>query len=323
MTAPRTRPILLQCLELPAALAERQAQLNALYQVVPFWQAADQAAHLAQHRHEVNVLATSAFTPANADFLDQFPALQAICNLGVGYDNIDVAHAKKRGIVVSNTPDVLNDCVADLAWGLIIATLRGMGQAERYVRAGQWTTRLAALPLAHRVTGKRLGIVGLGRIGLAITRRAQGFAMPVRYHNRRARHDVDFEYVDDLLTLAEWADVLVVTTTGGAQTKHLINAEVLRNLGANGFLINIARGSVVDETALTHALQNGVIAGAGLDVYEFEPQIPAALLALDNVVLMPHIGSATRETRQAMFDLLVDNLCDYAASGRLRTEVAG
>jgi len=321
MTDPR--PTLLQCLELPAALADRQAQLNALYRVVPFWQAADPQACLAEHRHEVNVLATSAFTPASANFLDQFPQLEAICNLGVGYDNIDVARAKTRGIVVSNTPDVLNDCVADLAWGLIIATLRGMGQAERYTRAGQWTTRLAALPLARRVTGKRLGIVGLGRIGLAITRRAQGFAMPVRYHNRRRREEVSFEYVNDLLALAEWADVLVVTTTGGAQTRHLINADVLRSLGAEGVLVNISRGSVVDEIALAHALQNGIIAAAGLDVYEHEPQVPEALLTLDNVVLMPHIGSATRETRQAMFDLLVDNLCDYAASGRLRTEVVG
>jgi len=321
MTTPR--PTLLQCLELPATLADRQAQLNALYHVVPFWQAADPQACLAEHRQQVKVLATSAFTPANADFLAQFPALQAICNLGVGYDNIDIDYARTHGIVVSNTPDVLDDCVADLAWGLVLSTLRGMGQAERYIRNQQWTARLATLPLGRRVTGKRLGIVGLGRIGMAIAQRAQGFAMPIRYHNRHRREDVALEYADTLLALAAWADVLVVTTTGGVQTRHLIDATVLRSLGANGFLINISRGSVVDESALIAALQHGSIAGAGLDVYEQEPHVPEALLTLENVVLMPHIGSATQETRQAMFELLLDNLCDYAQHARLRTEVTG
>jgi len=158
---------------------------------------------------------------------------------------------------------------------------------------------------------------------LRLDGRAQGFAMPVRYHNRKSRPDVEFEYAGSLAALAGWADVLVVATTGGLDTHHLIDASVLRSLGANGFLINVARGSVVDEAALIHALQTGVIAGAGLDVYEAEPSVPAALRALENVVLMPHIGSATQQTRQAMFELLVDNLCDWAATKRLRTEVAG
>lgn len=315
-------PTLLQCFELPAtAPADSLARLQAHYQVIPLWQAQDPAACIAQYREDIQVLATSAFNAASTDFLEQFPRLKAICNLGVGYDNIDIAYAQARGLVVSNTPDVLDDCVADLAWGLIIATLRGMGMAERFVRDGRWTSRLASVPLGHRVTGKRLGIVGLGRIGLAIAQRAQGFAMPVRYHNRRPRSDSAYEYADSLHALAEWADVLVIATTGGPGTRHLIDAKVLQALGPDGFLINVARGSVIDEAALVDALTHHRIAGAGLDVYDDEPNVPASLLGLDNVVLMPHIASATVETRRAMVELLLDNLCDYAATGQLRTPV--
>lgn len=316
-------PVLLQCFELPpSAPPDSLSRLQAHYEIVPLWQARDPSACLAQHRHRVHVLATSAFNPADAVFIDQFPALRAICNLGVGYDNIDVRHARRRGIMVSNTPGVLDDCVADLAWGLILATLRNMGRAERYLRAGNWTQRLATLPLGHRVTGKRLGIVGLGRIGLAVARRAQGFAMPVRYHSRRPRPEAPYEYMDSLHALAEWADVLVVATTGGPATRHLIDAEVLRTLGPDGFLINIARGSVIDEAALVQALAQGVIAGAGLDVFDDEPHVPLALMQMDNAVLMPHIASATVETRRAMVELQLDNLCSYAAAGRLLNEVA-
>lgn len=315
-------PTLLLCFELPPVAApDSLARLQNHYELIPLWQADDPAACIAQCRERVQVLAASAFIPVDAAFIDQFPALRAICNLGVGYSNIDVAHAHKRGIVVSNTPGVLDDCVADLTWGLILATLRGMGRAERYVRAGQWTTQLPALPLGRRVTGRRLGIVGLGRIGLAIAQRAQGFAMPVRYHNRQPRSDVPYGYADSLIELAEWADVLVAATPGGAQTRHLIDAEVLRALGAEGFLINVARGSVVDEAALIQALEQRTIAGAGLDVYEDEPHVPQALWQMENVVLMPHIASATFETRLAMVELMLDNLCSYAATGSLVTEV--
>ncbi len=321
MTAPAL-PVLLLCFELPpSAPADSLARLQAHYEVIPLWLADDRAACIARHRERVQVLATNAFLPTDAAFIDQFPALRAICNLGVGYDNIDMAHARQRGIVVSNTPGVLDDCVADLGFGLMLAALRGMGQAERYARAGKWTTRLPALPLGRRVTGKRLGIVGLGRIGLAIAQRAQGFAMPIRYHNRRARNDVPYEYADSLRELAGWADILMVATTGGPGTRHLIDADVLRALGPESFLINLARGSVIDESALVQALEQGVIAGAGLDVFDDEPHIPPALLTLENVVLMPHIASATLETRQAMVGLMVDNLCSYAANGRLVTEV--
>ena len=315
-------PVLLQCIEPPpSAPADIQERLQAHYELIPLWQAQDPAACIAQHKERVQVLATSAFVRVDAAFMDQFPALQAICNLGVGYDNIDVAHASSRGIVVSNTPGVLNDCVADLAFGLILDTLRGMGQAERYARAGKWTSKLPALPLGNRVTGKRLGIVGLGRIGQAIAQRAEGFSMPIRYHNRNRRSDIPYEYADSLIKLAEWADILMVVTTGGPNTRHLIDAEVLRALGSQGFLINISRGSVIDEAALVQALEQGVIAGAGLDVFDDEPNIPPALFKLENVVLLPHIGSATKETRQAMVGLQLDNLCSFAANGKLLTPV--
>ena len=253
--------------------------------------------------------------------IDALPNLKAICSLGVGYDSIDVEHAHARGIQVSNTPDVLNDCVADLTWGLILATMRGMGRAERFVREGKWENQLASLPLGKRVTGKRLGIVGLGRVGLAVAQRASGFAMDLRYHNRRPRADVAWTYESDLLALAAWSDILVVATVGGPDTRHLIDRRVLEALGPEGVLINVARGSVVDEQALIEALESGLIAGAGLDVFESEPHVPDALKALDNIVLMPHIASATLETRQAMVNLLVENAESYARSGKVLTPV--
>lgn len=316
-------PVLLQCFEPPpSAPADSLSRLQAHYEVIALWQAPNPQDCIAQHRERVQVLASSAFTPVDAGFIDQFPALRAICNLGVGYDNIDVIHAQKRGIAVSNTPGVLDDCVADMAWGLILSTLRGMGAAERYLRAGKWTNRLPSLPLGRRVTGRRLGLVGLGRIGLAIAQRAQGFSMPVRYHSRRPRQDAPYEYVADLLALARWSDILVIATTGGPQTRHLIDAKVLRELGPESFLVNIARGSVVDEKALVQALEQGIIAGAGLDVFDDEPHVPQALMGLEQAVLMPHIASATIETRRAMAELQLDNLCAYAQSGRLLTEVS-
>lgn len=317
---PETKPTLLQLLALPI-LPDAQKRLDAHYRCLRLWEADDPNRLMREHAEQVEVLIASAFHPARAALIDQLPRLKAICSLGVGYDNIDIEHAHARGIQVSNTPDVLNDCVADLTWGLILATMRGMGRAERFVREGKWGSQLASLPLGRRVTGKRLGIVGLGRVGLAVAQRAAGFAMDLRYHNRRPRADVAWAYESDLLSLAAWSDILVVATVGGPATRHLIDRRVLEALGPEGVLINVARGSVVDEKALIDALETGLIAGAGLDVFEAEPHVPDALKAMENVVLMPHIASATLETRQAMVNLLVENAESYARSGKVLTPV--
>ena len=281
---------------------------------------ADPAAFLAQRGGEFPVLVTTARFGADAALMAAMPALKAICSFGVGYDTIDIDEARRRGIVVSNTPDVLNDCVADLAIGMLIDAARGLSASDRYLRRGDWLR--APYPLQTRVSGKRLGILGLGRIGRMIARRASGFDMEIRYHNRRSVADVDFAYEPTVTGLAKWADFLVVASAGGAETRHLVSREVLDALGPAGFVINISRGSVIDENALVEALVQKRIAGAALDVFEFEPKVPEALLALDNVVLLPHVGSATHETRQAMADLVLANLRSYRDSGKLLTPVA-
>ena len=279
---------------------------------------AEPKAFLAAHGAEFVGLATGGF--ADAALMAACPSLKVISSFGVGVDKIDLAEAARRGILVGNTPDVLNDCVADLAIGLVIDVARGLGASERYLRRGEWPK--ANYPLQRRVSGKRLGIVGLGRIGKTIARRAAAFDMDIRYHNRRPAADAALPYEASLIELARWADFLVVIVPGGAATRHLINAAVLEALGPEGFLINVARGSVVDEPALVHALQTRQIAGAGLDVFDKEPQVPHELMALDNVVLLPHVASATHETRAAMAQRVFDNLREYFAHGRLVSAIA-
>jgi hydroxypyruvate reductase len=278
----------------------------------------DPKAFLAAHGREFEGLATAGF--ADAALIDALPSLRVISSFGVGVDRIDLAAAARRGVPVGNTPDVLNDCVADLALGLIIDVARGIGASERYLRRGQWPQ--GPYPLQRKVSGKRVGIVGLGRIGKAIARRAEAFDLALRYHNRRPAADTTMRYEPSLTELARWADFLVVIVPGGAATQHLINAEVLDALGPEGYLINVARGSVVDEAALVRALTEHRIAGAGLDVFEHEPQVPAALMALDNVVLVPHIGSATVETRAAMAQRVFDNLQSFFATGRVISQAS-
>jgi hydroxypyruvate reductase len=250
----------------------------------------------------------------------QLPALELVSIMGVGYDGVDVPAALERRIPVTHTPGVLNDDVADLAIALMFCVARRIPQADRYVREGRWSAE-GPMPLARKVSGARLGIVGLGRIGLAIAQRAQGFGMSVAYTSRTEKAQPAFRYYPSARELAAQVDFLVAITPGGAQTRHLIDAQVLAALGPRGYLINVARGSVVDETALIDALQKGVIAGAGLDVFENEPQVPEALRALDNVVLTPHMASATRETRQAMADLAIDNLHAHFAGKPLLSPV--
>ncbi|OZI32764.1 hydroxyacid dehydrogenase [Bordetella genomosp. 1] len=289
------------------------------YDVFELWKHEDRKAALAQHGKGVTALVTSASYGATAELMDALPDLKAICSWGVGYETIDVAAAKARGIQVSNTPDVLTDCVADLAWGLLIAAARRIGQGERFVRDGKWGQIHGSIPLGMRVSGKKLGIVGLGRIGEAIARRGLGFDMEVRYHNRRQRDDVDYGYEATLTGLAEWADFLVVATVGGAQTRHLVGREALEALGPKGIIVNIARGPVIDEAAMTEALQSGKLGFAALDVFEHEPKVPEALRSGDQTVVLPHIGSATYETRLAMEDLMLANLKAFFDTGRVIT----
>jgi lactate dehydrogenase-like 2-hydroxyacid dehydrogenase len=313
------RPALLQLI--PLNLPEAPERLATHFDVVERWTAQDREAAMDSRRDDVTVLVTSATTATPAALIDRFPALKAICSFGVGYDSIDVRHAQQKGIQVSNTPDVLNDCVADHAMGLLLATARRLGQAERYARADQWGSR-NPFPLGTKVSGKKLGIVGLGRIGMAIARRAAGFDMEIRYHNRNPRKDTELAYEPSLHELANWADFLVIATVGGPDTQHLIDERIIRALGPQGILVNIARGSVIDEEAMVKALEDGGLGGAGLDVYAHEPRIPEALKTMDNVVIVPHIASATQETRRAMIELVLDNVDAYATRGQVLTPIA-
>lgn len=302
-------------------LPQLEAALASHFDLCPLWQQAAPAEFLAAHGHEFTGLVTSAKSGASTELLNALPALKVLSVFGVGYDAVDVTTAHARGVQVGYTPEVLNDCVADTAMGLLLDVARGFSASDRYVRAGLWPK--APFPLATRVSGKRLGIVGLGRIGQTIARRASGFDMEIRYHNRRQRSDVDFGYEPSLAGLAQWCDFLMVASAGGAETRHLIDMDVLRALGPKSFLINISRGSVLDEEALIDALEQGLIAGAGLDVYDDEPNVPERLRALDQAVLFPHLASATHETRQAMADLVLENLLSFFASGRVKVAVPG
>lgn len=251
-------------------------------------------------------LAASGESVVPGALIEQLPALKVISVFGVGYDGVDVKTAAARGVGVSHTPDVLTDDVADLALGLLLATSRSIARADQHVRQGAWPKGL--LPLARKVSGARLGIVGFGRIGKAIAKRAAGFDMAISYTARSEKTDSGYPYVASVVELARQVDFLVVITPGGEGTKHLINAQVLEALGPQGYLINVARGSVVDEAALVHALKEGLIAGAGLDVFANEPHAPQELWTMPNVVLTPHIASATVQTRQAMAKLAFSNM---------------
>ncbi|MFC5498010.1 2-hydroxyacid dehydrogenase [Caenimonas terrae] len=251
--------------------------------------------------------------------MEQLPALEMISVQGVGYDGVDVAAALERKVPVSHTPNVLNDDVADLAIALMLAAARRIPQADRYVRENKWPG--GPFPLARKMSGARLGIVGLGRIGQAIAQRAAAFGMSIAYTARSQKKDQPYAYYPSAAALAAQVDFLVVITPGGAGTARMINREVLDALGPEGYLVNVARGSVVDQEALIAALQEGRIAGAGLDVFDGEPQVPQALRDLDNVVLTPHIGSATGSTRQAMADLTHANLVAHFAGQPLPSAV--
>ena len=260
---------------------------------------------------DVRGLAVGGHFDADGAFLARFPRLEIVANFGVGYNNVDTAWAARNGVIVTNTPDVLNDEVADTAMGLIIATARQLPAAERHLRAGYWKAR--PFPLTASLRGRTVGILGLGRIGKAIATRAEAFGMAVVYHGRKPQPGVPYLYCPTVMALAEACDVLVVIAPGGPDTRHLVDAAVLDALGPEGILINVARGTLVDEAALIDALRSGRILSAGLDVFENEPHVPQDLIDMDHVVLLPHVGSASTHTRTAMGQLVVDNLLSWAA----------
>jgi lactate dehydrogenase-like 2-hydroxyacid dehydrogenase len=293
--------------------------LDAAYTVHRLFQAADREAFVAEVGGGVRGIVTGGGTGASAALMAALPKLEIVAVNGIGTDAVDLDYARGRGIRVTTTPDVLTDDVADTAWALILAASRHVCKGDRFVRAGHWTK--GGMPLATKVTGKRLGILGLGRIGRAVAKRAAGFDMAISYTDLRPVEGVPHAFVPDLTALAAAVDILVVAASGGPQSRGIVDAAVMDALGPQGLLVNIARGSVVDEPALVAALTEGRLGGAGLDVFAREPHVPEALLALDHVVLLPHVASGTTETRQAMGELVLANLEAQFAGRPLPTAV--
>jgi lactate dehydrogenase-like 2-hydroxyacid dehydrogenase len=284
------------------------------------WEQGEAEAFLNSCGARIQGIAASTFAGRiDAALFDRLPNLEIVASFGVGYDNVDAAAAAERGIVVTNTPGVLDDEVADFTVGLAIATLRQIPQADRFLREGRWLH--SPFPLSPTLRGRRVGIVGLGNIGTAVAGRLEAFDVPIAYHARSRRQDVSFDYYASVVGLAEASDLLIVIVPGGAATKHLIDSAVLAALGKDGILINVSRGSVVDEHALIAALQSGTILAAGLDVYEDEPRVPQELIDMPQTVLLPHIGSGSAYTRATMGQLVVDNLRSWFGRGAAITPV--
>ncbi len=307
---------ILQVGALPPALAEA---ITANYATLKL-PTEDPETFLAEHATSVTAIVDAGQTPIDAELMGALPNLGVIVHHGDGYDTIDVDAAQRLGIGVSNTPDVLTGTVADTAVALMLMTLRRFGASERYVRAGRWPIE-GPYPLTRDVTGSRVGILGLGRIGSAIAQRLEAFDCDIAYHNRRKRSDTSYRYASSPLTLANSVDVLVIATSSGKDAPPLVGRDVLDALGPEGYLINIARGSVVDEDALVDLLSRGELAGAGLDVFANEPAVPQQLCEMDKVVVLPHVGSATPTTRTAMVELTLRNLGEYLTNGRLISPV--
>ena len=294
-------------------------RLTADFDIHVLFDQKDRAAFLAENGAAITAILTDGHWGVPEDVRAACPHLKVVSSYGVGYDGIDAVGLAKQGVLVAHTPDVLNNEVADTALMLWLAVSRDLLGAEAHARSGAWETE-GSYPLTRSVRDRTVGILGFGRIGQTIAKQVEAFDAKVLYHTR-SKKDVPQTYVDDLVEMARLSDVLIVITPGGPATKHLVNADVLEALGPEGILINVARGSVVDETALVAALQAGKLGGAGLDVFEAEPKIPDALKVMKNVVLLPHVGSATVETRRAMGDLTCDNLSQFLRDGTVKTPV--
>lgn len=297
--------------------------LDAHFTVHRLWEAPDRDGFVAGVAGRIRGAATTGATGFKGELIDRLPALEAVASYGVGTDAIDLATCRKRGIGVSNTPDVLTEEVADFGMALLLASARRIPQADAYVRRGDYERDgKDQYPLTRRVRGKKVGIVGLGQIGQAFARLCLAFGMDVAWYGPRPKPGLPYRHVGDLVQLAAEVDYLILTCKGGPDTAGLVNPAVLHALGPKGTLVNVARGSVVDETALVRALRDGTLGAAALDVYADEPEVPAALFAMENVVLQPHVASGTFETRGAMGQLVVDNLKSWFTDGKLLTPVA-
>ena len=283
--------------------------LEERYTLHKLWQAEDRGALLADIGASIRGIATDGHAGASAELMAALPNLEIVGCYGVGVDAIDLGHARQRGVVVTNTPGVLTDDVADMALALLLDVCRGISAGDRYVRGGRWPE--GPMPLTRSLTGKRVGILGLGRIGMATARRAEAFGCAIAYHGPREKPEAPYPYVADLAAMARGSDFLVVACPGGPATAGIVHRAVLDALGPEGGVVNISRGSVIDEPALVAALQDGRLGSAALDVFAAEPNVPQPLLAMDNVVLQPHMGSGTVETRAAMGQLVLDNLAAH------------
>lgn len=308
-------PVLLMC----SLHAPTQQTLEASYEVHRYYEASDPKALLASLAGRCEIAVTSGGRGIEAAVMSQLPRLKLVSCFGVGVDAIDVGHARAHGIAVTNTPDVLTEDVADLALALLLGTLRQIPQGDRFIREGRWLK--GGMALTHSLQGRRVGVIGLGRIGAAIAKRCAAFNTEVAYFGPREKPASGYRWFNDLVTMAQWSDVLIAACPGGEATRGLVSREVLTALGAQGVFVNIARGSVVDQTAMLELLTAGKLGSAGLDVFEREPQVPAELIAMDQVVLHPHQGSATHSTRAAMGKLTLDNVAAYVAGKPLLTPV--
>lgn len=301
---------------LPAEMDELERDFN----VIRLSKEADPEAALQERRNDIVGIITSPMKKVNRHLIEALPNLEIISQFGVGVDNIDLQAAKERHIAVTNTPDLVTNDTADIALALLMSCARRIVEGDAYVRVGHWVN--GPMPHGVTLTGKTVGVVGLGRIGQAVARRAAAFDMNVIYYGRKEKPEFSYSYYPDLMKLAEDSDFMILTVSGGPETRHLVNSDVLKALGREGFLINVARGSVVDEEALLIALRNREIAGAGLDVFENEPHVPEALYTMDNVVLLPHIGTLTFETRTKMGQLVLANLQAHFNGEPLKTAVS-
>ncbi|HET7403653.1 MAG TPA: 2-hydroxyacid dehydrogenase [Usitatibacter sp.] len=311
-----SREVLVMGAFYPPKLAELEKQFVAH----KLWLEKDRDAYIGSVADRITAAATTSAWGMDAATMDRLPNLKLISHFGVGVDSVDTEAAKARGIAVTNTPDVLTEEVADLTLALLLATVRRIPQGDRYVREGKWLK--GAFPLTDTVQRKKLGIIGMGRIGRAIARRAEAFNLRIAYQGPNRKHDLAWPHFADPVVLAREVDILVAACPGGEATRGLVSREVIEALGAQGVFVNISRGSVVDEPALIAALEEGRLGAAGLDVFADEPRVPAKLVALDNVVLQPHVGSATHPTRAAMGQLVLDNLDAFFAGRPLRTPCA-
>jgi len=301
---------LLMPVPLTAFLADGLSKNHTLHKL---WEAPDAEAKILEVKDRVRCLISGGIGrfKISAEFIAKFPNLELIAHMGVGYDLIDAAYAGAHGIMVTNTPDVLNEDTADIAMALLLDATRQITQCDAFVRAGKWPQ--GTFPLTATLRGRTMGILGLGRIGKAIAKRAEAFGLKIAYHGRTKQPEAPYPYYDSPVALAQACDILMIVAPGGAQTKRIVNRQVLEALGPDGILVNVARGSLVDEEALIQALQTGKILAAGLDVFEAEPNVPQALIESERTVLLPHMGSATHYTRQAMAQLVIDNVAAWTS----------